>query len=327
MFLPLRFRRPGAWAFFCLLPWCGCARRPEKVAVIPRTTAVTIWEAEHAGASFAAKQSGLPIHWNAPASEDDVRQQGALIERVIDEHYSAVVLAPDQTLALMAPVQQALARGLRVVVVASPLTLRPGQNLSYIVNDDTASGRMAAERIGAILHGKGRVAVLGAAPDSLSSLNILHAFESTLEEKFPGIAISERRFGMHNSTEEQQSADEVLASDRGLDAIFTLSSAASYGAVAALQARGLTARVKLVGFEQSAELADRVRAGVIDSLIAENTYEMGYRAIQLLAAAPKDAPQEIQLEPMLLTRANIDSPEAKPFINTDWSQAVSGGVR
>jgi ribose transport system substrate-binding protein len=299
---------------------CGCSREPGKIAVLPETTAVTIWEAEHAGAGLAADKSGTQLYWNAPTSEDDVRRQQALVERITDEHYRALVLAPDQTLGLMSPVQRALARGIRIVVIASPLTLPPSANLSYIVNDDQASGQMAALRIGEVLHGSGRVAVLGVAPESLSSLTILHSFETTLEEKYPEIVISERRFGTHNGTEEQQSADEVLSSDHDIGAIFALSSAASDGAFAALQSHGLTSRIKLIGFEQSAELANLVRLGFIDSLIAENTYEMGYRAIQLLAQPPASSPQEIKLKPTLLTRANIDSPAVSPLISTDWSR-------
>jgi ribose transport system substrate-binding protein len=315
-----------ALAMVCLLSQCGCSRNAEKIAVIPQTTAVTIWEAEHAGADFAASKSGVQLYWNAPTSEDDIRQQEALIERIIDEHYSALVLAPDQSLGLMAPVKRALAHNMRIVIVASSLPLPPGSGLSYIVNDDQASGRMAASRIGEILHGSGRVAVLGVSPESLSSLTILHSFETTLEEKYPGITLSERRFGTHNGTDAQQSAEEVLSSDRALDAIFTLSSVSSDGAAAALQSRGLTGHVKLVGFEQSAELANLVRLGSMDSLIAENTYEMGYRAVQLLAQPRSSAPQEIRLQPTLLTRENIASPEVRSLISTDWSRARGIGI-
>jgi ribose transport system substrate-binding protein len=298
----------------------ACTRPSMKVAILPQTTAVTIWEAEHAGSQFAAEKWGIPIYWNAPTSEDDIQQQGALVERITDEGYPALILSPDQTLALMMPVQRALAHGVRIVVVASPLSLPPSKNLSYIVNDDVASGRIAAMRVGQILHGKGRVAVLGVTAESLSSLAILHSFETSLETSFPGVEIAERRFGTHNGTEAQRIADEVLSTDRKLDVIFTLSSASSDGAFAALQSRGLTARVKLVGFEQSAELANLVRLGVMDSLVAENTYEMGYRAMELLAHPPQEVPQEIKLEPTLLTIDNVDSIQARTLINMDWSR-------
>lgn len=312
------------WLRLVLAAWvclaAGCGKREFRVAVIPRTTAETIWEAVHAGVEFAASPAGIQVYWNAPTSEDDFQQQAALIDRVIDEHYQGLIIAPDQPLVLMTPVQRAVSRGVRTVVIASPLPLPPQRNLAYIVNDDEASGRLAAMRIGKILGGKGRVAVLGIDPESLSDLTVLHSFEKTFEENFPGVEIEERRPGTHNGVEAQQIANEVLAAHHDLNAILALSAVATYGAITALQARGQTGQVKLIGFEQSVEMGNEVRAGVMDSLIAEDTYQMGYRALTLLAGH-RDGPlpaQEIKLEPTLLTRENIDSPPAQRLINQDW---------
>lgn len=312
--------RRAALLVLGLLSIQSCSRPRTRVAVIPQTTGVTIWEAEHAGAEFAAKKSDIQIYWNAPTSEDDIQQQGSLVEKVIDERYTALILAPDQTIALMAPVQRALSHGIRTVVVGSPLTLPASRNLSYIVNNDQASGRLAAMRVGHILHGKGRVAILGVSAESLSSIAIAHSFETTLEQHFPDIVIAERRFSSHNGPEARQVADEVLSTDQSLDAIFSLSAASSYGTFMALQSRGLTSRIRLIGFEQNADLANLVRLGTIDSLIAENTYEMGYRAIELLNSPPQATPQAIELEPTLLTIENIDLPSVRTLVNIDWSR-------
>jgi ribose transport system substrate-binding protein len=307
-------------ALLALLAIGGCRSKTMQVAVIPQTTAFTTWEAEHAGAEFAAAKQGFHVYWNAPTSEDDIQQQAALIERIVEEKYPAMILAPDQAVALMAPVQHAIDKGVRTVIVVSPLTLPARDNLTYIVNDDDASGRIAAMRMGKILAGKGRIAILGIPPESLSSLAMVHAFETTLEERYPGIAIVERRFGSHNETEAQQIADEVLATVPNLDGIFTVTSAASGGAYAALRARGLDSKVKLIGFEQSVELANLVRSGQVDSLIAINTYQMGYKAMQSLAEPPGTGPREVKLEPTLLTAENVDSPAVKSLINIDWSR-------
>jgi ABC-type sugar transport system substrate-binding protein len=63
----------------------SCSSRPNVVAVIPRTTSTMFWEAEHAGAEFAARKSGIRIRWNAPTREDDVQLQIGMVDRAIDE--------------------------------------------------------------------------------------------------------------------------------------------------------------------------------------------------------------------------------------------------
>src|SRR5690348_12466820 len=87
------------WAAAGILLAClpGCRSNPRTIAVIPRTTGISLWEPEHAGAEDAARGDGFRIYWNAPTREDDVQNQIALVERIIDQRYAGLVLAPDQT--------------------------------------------------------------------------------------------------------------------------------------------------------------------------------------------------------------------------------------
>jgi ribose transport system substrate-binding protein len=299
----------------------SCRKSAMQVAVIPRATATTMWEAEHAGAQFAAAQHGIDLYWNAPTREEDVEGQIALVDEIIDSKYQGLVLAPDQPLALLSLVQRAVANGIPTVIVGSRLALPPGRNLSYIVNDDVATGRMAAAEIGRLLGGKGRVAVLGIDPVSTSALAILHAFDGALEKDYPQIVITERRAGSYNWTEADQIAEEILAVEPNLNAFFSLSPAGTFGAHHALERRAGSDRIKLVGFQQTPELMSLVRGGKVDALIAENTYQMGYQAIELLAANAKQGAmgRDVQLAPTLLTAENADSPEVQPLITTNWS--------
>lgn len=292
------------------------------MAIIPQTTATTLWEAEHAGAESAARRFGMQTYWNAPTRGDDIQQQITLVDRAISRHSRGLILAPDQPLALMVPVREALRQGIPTVIVGSSLPMPLGQGLSYIVNDDIATGQMAARHIGKLLAGEGRVAVLGIDPDSPGALTILHAFETTLERDFPKIAFVDRRTGSSNESEAQQAASESLAKDSHLNAIFTLTAIATRGAYLALHSRGLTSQVKLVGFEQDLELMSLVRDGQINGLIAENTYQMGYQAMELIARSRESGGtgEQIKLAPTLLTADNADSPDVQRLISMDWSR-------
>ena len=288
--------------------------------MIARTAASSIWEAAHAGARAAAAQHGISLYWNAPQSEDDVQQQAMLIDRIVDQQYGGLIVAPDQPLALTTSIQRAVSRGVSTVVIVSPLPIPPRENLAYIVNDDEAAGRMAAMRVNEILHSKGSVAVLGVDPESLSELTILHSFQATMEQRFPGIMIADCRTGSHNQSEAQEIVDEALSTHPDLNALFTLSAVASYGALTSLQARDLSKRIKLVGFEQSAVLADKVRTGAMDSVIAEDSYEMGHEAMELLAMRRGQSmpPENRKLAPTLLTRENIDLPQMQHLVRLEW---------
>jgi ribose transport system substrate-binding protein len=304
---------------FILLASLACnSSAPPVIAVIPRTTALVLWEAEHAGAESAARKTGFTIYWNAPTSEDDVERQIAIVKHSIDRGAQALVLAPDQALALMVPVRNLVARGIPIVVISSPLPIPPGGKLSYILNDEEETGGIAAERIGVILQGKGTVVVLGIDPDITGIVNRTQAFETHLAVKFPGIRIVDERTGGFNIAQAQEVAEDVLAKNPHLDAILALNSSATRGAFLALQARGQLRKIKLVACEQ--ELIPPLVSGEIDSIIVENTYEMGYRAIQLIAAERRGevVPAEIKLRPKLVTRENLNTPEVQRMLTMDW---------
>ena len=162
----------------------GCRSAPPTSAVIPRTTGMSLWEPEHAGATAAAVKYNMRVYWNAPTREDDVQGQLALVQQIIDKGYAGLVLAPDQTLALMTLVRRGLAKDIPTVIVGTALLLKPGGKLAYILSDDEKAGRLAAQRIGLILHGKGSVAILGIDPDISGVLQRVRSFESTLAQEY-----------------------------------------------------------------------------------------------------------------------------------------------
>jgi len=310
------------WGPICLLGTMlavGCGRPHQPmVAVIPRTTALMLWEAEHAGAESAARREGLTVYWNAPTREDDVERQVILIQRAVAAGARGLVLAPDQALALMVPVRDVLARGIPTVVVSSPLSIPAGGKLSYILNDEEATGRLAAERIGVILSGKGTVAVLGEDPDVSGILERTRAFETSLSSKYPGVRIVEERAAGFNIAEAQDIADGVLARNPGLDVFLALNSATTRGAYLALRHRGLLRRVKLVACEQ--ELVPPLVTGEIDSILVENTYEMGRLAVERVAMQMRgeSGPPVVKLSPTLVTRENLYSPQVARMLSMDW---------
>jgi len=288
--------------------------------VIPGTTATEFWEAAHGGAEAAGSQTGFRIYWNAPTREDDIERQIALVQRAIDAEYAGLVVAPTNYLALVGSVRQALSKHIPTVVIRSSLPIPPGQGLSYILNDDQETGRLAATRVGMLLAGKGQVAVLGLDPSRPTSILRARAIEVELAKSFPKISVVEKRSGSSNTGEVQQIAQEILTEKPSLDAIITLDVTATEGTWAALAALRISKRVKLIGCEQELDLMAGIRHGDIDSVIAENTYEMGFRAIQAIAAQKRGepVPDKIELKPVLVTKVNIDKDEVQRMLSVNW---------
>ncbi len=303
---------------FLALSCAACKRTPLTVAVIPRTCGTALWEPEHAGAAAVARSIGLNLYWNAPMRDDDTQTQISLIEKSVDRGMAGIIVSPIQTLPMRTPILRVLAQGLPVVVIDTELGIPSGPKLSYVLNDEQAGGRVAARRIGLILRGKGDIAIVGIQPELKSNTVRERSFETTLSREFPGIRVVARRLGLSSVPQEQHNAEELLAGSESLDAIAALSLTSTRGTYYALAEFAKVGAIKLVGFDQ--DLIPPIRDGGIDSVVVQNTFEMGRIAMDLMNREihGTSGSAEVNVEPILMTRENVDSSEIRQILNLSW---------
>ena len=301
-----------------LLSCLSChAPTPLTIAVIPRTSGIMVWESAHRGAQAAAVNLGVRIYWNAPTREDDVDGQIALVERVAEGSYQGLVLAPDQALALITPVRRAMLSGLPIVIIGSPLPIPPGNRLSYILNDEDEAGRIAARRLAKLLHGKGFVAILGIDPDVSGIITRANSVEQYLAANYPDIHVVQKRRGSFNQPHEQQVAEETLRANPNLDAIVALMWTSASGAIAAIDGKMKSGTVKVIAFDPE---SISFQTDTLDSVVLQNTREMGELSVRLIHAELEGhtVPAITKLEPKLVTRENLNTPEVREWTSMDW---------
>lgn len=305
---------------FSALCCTGCRRRnhPLTVAVIPRTSGTALWEPEHAGAASVGRSVGLAVYWNAPMRDDDTQTQISIIEKSVDRGMAGIIVSPIQTLPLRTPIRRVLARGIPVVVIDTELGIPSGPKLSYVLNDEQSGGQIAARRIGSILKGNGKIAIVGIQPELKSNTVRERSFETTLSREFPEIRVVARRLGLSSVPQEQHSAEELLAGNESPDAIVALSLASTRGTYYALAEFDKAGAIKLVGFDQ--DLIPPIRDGGIDSVIVQNTFEMGRIAMDLMNREINgiSASAAVNVQPVLMTRENVDSAEIRRILNLSW---------
>jgi ribose transport system substrate-binding protein len=315
------FRRKSILGLCLIWMFSGGCRHasPPTIAFIPRTSGIPLWESAHVGAEMAARSTGTKIYWNAPTREDDVQGQITLVESVIDRRYQGLVLAPDQALALIAPVRRALSKGTPTVIIGSPLPIPAGGKLSYILNDEEEAGRMAAQRVGQLLAGKGSVAILGVNPDIAGIMVRAHSLEAVLADRYPGIRIVEKRLGSFNFPHDQQIAEETLRANPDLNVIVALTSASTRGTCSALAHNPPMQSTKVIGFDEPDPVL-LLRETELDSMIVQNSREMGLGAVKTIAAQLRGqrVSPEAKLKPLLVTRQNLGTPEVRQAFSMQW---------
>ena len=136
-------------------------------------------------------------------------------------------------------------------------------------------------------------------------------FEDTIKSKFPGIRIVDKRYGEAAVERSLTVAENMLTAYPDLNAMFGSNESSTVGASRAIKARG--SKIQLVGFDSGPTLEEDLKNGVIDSLVVQNPFQMGYQAVSIAVQKLKgETPQKIQnLEPHLVTKADLDKPEIR----------------
>src|SRR5712672_232392 len=161
----------------------ACKReRKTTIAVIPKGNTTIFWQSVHAGAAKAAIENGVEIIWNGPPSETDYTGQLQITEAMINRRVDAIVLAPIDRKAMVGVVERAARKNIPMVIVDSGIDTE--QYASRVATDNYLAGRIAADRVGKLLNGKGAVAVVGVLPGSASTEEREKGFEDAIRGNY-----------------------------------------------------------------------------------------------------------------------------------------------
>jgi ribose transport system substrate-binding protein len=293
--------------------------KPLRIAVIPKGTTHEFWKAVHAGAVKAGKEASVEIIWKGPLKEDDLKSQVDLVQSFTAQGVSGIVLAPLNDSALGAPVRVAVKSAVPVVIFDSDL--KGSDHASFVATDNRAAGRLAGEKLGALLSGKGNVVLLRYQEGSASTHNREEGFLEAIR-KFPEIKlVSENQYG-GATTESAFSASEnlLLAQNAGkgqLQGVFCPNESTTFGMLLALEKAGLAGKLRFIGFDSSAKLVEGVRAGKIDGLVLQNPFNMGYLAVKTLVRHLRHEAIENRIDTgaALIEKANMDQPDMKALLS------------
>lgn len=317
--IPMRFRnRLFVFALaLCALPLAlFAAEQSYTIAVIPMGTTHEYWKLIHAGAlkaqaEFKSQGVAVDIIWKGPLREDDRDQQVQVVENFIGRQVSGIVLAPLDYRALAAPVEQAAKAGIPVVIVDSGL--QSSAPVSFIATDNRAGGRIAARRLGELLHGHGNVILLRVQVGSGSCEAREAGFLEELAAKFPDIKVISSNQHGGATRETAMAASQNLLNRFGtqVNGIFAPNESTMAGMLLALSNAGLGGgKVKLVGFANSQTFAEALKRNDLHGLVLQDPVKMGYLGVKTIVQVLRGekVPAVVDTGVVLATAENIDDP-------------------
>lgn len=294
-------------------PESTAAGKSYTIAVIPQGSTHEFWKSIHAGAVKAsrdAERNGtkVTIIWKGPMREDDREQQVQVVESFVTQKVDGIVLAPFDKNALVRPVEEATRAKIPVVVIDSGLeTTDP---ISFVASNNYHGGELAADEMGKLLDGKGRVLVLRYQEGVASTEAREKGFVERLKSAFPNIEIVASNVYAGATRDTAKTAAENLLNRYGneIGGMFTPNESSTAGALLALEDAGKAGKIKFIGFDSSAIFVQAMNDKKLDGIVVQNPFAMGELGVMTLLEhlSGKQVPKRVDTGVTLITPANLD---------------------
>ena len=139
---------------------------------------------------------------------------------------------------------------------------------------------MAAERMGQLLNGKGKVLLLRYQEGSASTQDREDGFVEELKSKYPGIELisSDQYAGATRDTAKRASENLLNRYGDEVQGIFTPNESSTAGMLLALQDVGKAGKVTFIGFDTSETFTEAMGKQQLHGIVVQNPFNMGYPA-------------------------------------------------
>ena len=262
------------------------------------------------GAQAAAKELGAKVTVQGP-DEVDAAQQIPILNGIIAEKPDALLIAPTDTKALIAPRQAAKDAGITINDVDTTVE-KDDSSVSKIATDNVEGGRTAARALAELIDEKGAVLVVNVKPGISTTDQRQQGFEEEIKN-YPDIKYLGTEFSNNEPAKAASIVSATLAAEPDLRGIFGTNLFSAEGSATGLRNAGKQEQVRIVGFDAGPAQVKQLEENLVQALVAQKPYDIGFQGVEQAVASLNDdeVEPEIKTDLFTVTQDNLDDPEIK----------------
>jgi len=261
------------------------------------------------GAREAASKLNVNLDVQGP-EEFDAAQQTPIVNSVVARKPDAILIAPTDVKAMIAPISQAVDAGIKVILVDTVIE-EEGLAESEIATDNLESGRVAAETLVELMGEPAPVMVVNVKPGISTTDQRQQGFEEGIEGA-EGFEYLGTEFSNNEPAKAASIVTSTLQAEPDLGGIFATNLFSAEGSATGLRQSGQRA-VRIVGFDAGPAQVEQLEQGLVQALIAQKPGEIGQLGVeQAVKAVNGDkVTEKITTGTEVITKENLDSPEGR----------------
>jgi ABC-type sugar transport system substrate-binding protein len=280
------------------------AKDGVKLCYVTRTLANEFWGFERDGFEAEAKRLGVDYQTFAVNDEASITEQLDKAQSAMNQGCSAILASPISATALDSVFKSALAQGVPAIVLNDAKSSLPG--VVYVGPDAEAIGRTAADYIAQQLPGGGEVAMIEGDPGSSNALNRGKGFKEGLAQH-PNLNLVASQTAKWDTNQAQTVATAMLTANPDIKAFYSQNDTMAFGVQAAIDAKGLTGKVIVVGTDGIPQAKKQIAAGTYTATVSERPTTEGAAGVQtaLWLLDGKQVPGWVDVPAFIVDKDNV----------------------
>lgn len=288
----------------------GCGGREDstngpRIALVMKARTNPFFARMEAGAREAAERTGVQLTVLSIERETDFDKQAALIEDMVAQGVDAILIAPADSKAVVAPLMGAQSKGIYIVNLDNKIDAevagQAGLKVHCFVGPDNAAGAYKAtrhllERMG----NQGEIAILEGIRGVDNAEARKRGFMQAVEEAGSAVQLVASESAEWETEMAMEKANGILQRFPDLAGLFCANDSMALGAIQAIAAAGKQQQVKVAGYDNLEAARDAMAKGALECTVEQNPEAMGaiglQAALDLIAGKPVDSVVPVETE-------------------------------
>jgi ribose transport system substrate-binding protein len=288
---------------------------PYKIVLIAGIASDPFYITMNHGAQAEAQKEGATVQYSGSSAAFSPSTQLPYLNAAIAQKPDLILIAPTDKVALQAPIAQAVAAHIPIILVDTTLN-DPSIAVTTISSDNIAGGEKVADALAGAIGKTGKVAVVGVTPGISTTDDRVTGFNRQLAT-YPEIKNLGVTYTGDNPTRANTVLKGLVAANRDLAGVFATNTQTGNGATAAARELGLSGKLKLVEFDTEPVQVEGVKAGTVAALVAQDPYSMGELGVRYgvqYLKGKRDFDKHYGTGEAIITKANVDSEDMKKYL-------------
>jgi ribose transport system substrate-binding protein len=253
-------------------------KKTVKIVFIPKVQDKTndFWMSMISGAKSAGKEYQANLTILAPEEENDYQMQKQYIEEAVKMKPDVIALAPIQYSEMTDTVRKIKDAGIKLILIDSKID--EDLEETYIGTNNRNAGLQMGKKMRDYVNKDSKIAIVSHVKGSSTAMEREAGVREGLgdcEDRIEAVLYSNSDY-----SQAYEKTKELMREHPDINLIAGLNLYSTVGVARAIKEMNLNREVNIVGFDNDIEGIQYLEEGIIDTLVVQKPFNMGYLGIQ-----------------------------------------------